>query len=551
MIKKTKKKDSATHFRTLFLQQSLSFKIIFYIGILLLVAIFISFYLTNEAHEKELINLMKLQAHHLTDSIKAMIRENMIKNGSHEEIQDILEAIGDRDDIVKISILCKGRVKASSWREEVGNEGKKEDQGCNFCHHSEDKRPPLTVFIHRIFEDHEGKRFIELFNPIQNESVCYQCHSKEQQVLGVLNIVSSLARLDKSILARKRVMIISTIIIFLLFSLEIFYFIYRFVHVPIQKLNLATRRVADGDVDYHIEVHSSDEIGELAKSFNVMTEKLKKSWSEIEAWNRELENRVKEATSKLTQTNIELQETNSRLQIADQKKTEILVTVAHDIRGPLSAIKSCVGVVLGGYIDSDLRKQKDMLKRADQRVEELLRFTNDLLDLSLIEEKWHDIEDVDCASIVDSLLPELRENAVKKEVSIEYKVRDGLPIIKGDKNLIKKCFFYIIENAIKYNRPKGKIFIELFPQDGFLRLTVTDQGIGIPQNEIKCIFEPTYRGALARKHDPSGTGVSMALVERIISVHKGDISINSELDYGTKVTVSLPSHPADSGKGDA
>ena len=540
MVKSKKNRDKTAHLRSLFLQQSLSLKIIFYIGILLLVAIFISFYLTNEAHQKELINLKKLQAHRLTDTIKSTIRESMIRNGSHEEVQSILEAIGDREDIHKVSILCDGGIKASSWREEIGKTGRKDDQGCNFCHHSKDGRPPLTVFIHRIFKDAEGKRSIELFNPIQNETACYQCHSKEKQILGILNMVASLSRVDKSIMAGKRVMVISTIIIFLLFSLEIFYFIYRFVHVPIQKLTLATRRVAKGDVDYHIDIHSADEIGELARSFNVMTDKLKKSWSEIEAWNRELEKRVEEATAQLTLANKELQETNNRLMVADQKKTDILVTVAHDIRGPLSTVKSCVGVILGGYVKDNHKKQQDMLERADQRVDELLRFANDLLDLSLLEEPWHDRDEIDCDALIDSMMHRLRQNANRRSIELQYETQDGLPPVKGDKKLLSKCVFYIIENAIKYSYTKGRVSIALNSDNGYIHLTVLDEGIGIPEKEIKSIFEPTFRGELARKHDKNGTGVSMALVEKIVHVHNGQISVTSEAENGTKVIVSLP-----------
>ncbi len=70
---------------------------------------------------------------------------------------------------------------------------------------------------------------------------------------------------------------------------------------------------------------------------------------------------------------------------------------------------------------------------------------------------------------------------------------------------------------------------------------IDDEGIGIPEKEMKCIFEPTFRGELAKKHDHSGTGVSMALVEKIVTVHRGTISVKSQVGQGTKVIVSLPS----------
>ncbi|MBN2373438.1 HAMP domain-containing protein [bacterium] len=542
MVKKPKaNKERTDHLKSLFLSQSLSLKIIFYIGVILVIAISFSFYLNNDAHEKELINLIQLQSHRLTDTIKKTIRHNMINYGSHAGIQSLIETIGDRDDIEKVSILDHGQIKASSWREEVGIICAKQGKECALCHSSKEGSPPLAVFIHRLFKDEKGKRFIELFNPIQNEPVCYQCHPREKQILGILNIVTSLSRMDKSIIAGRKVMVISTIIIFLLVSIEIFYFIYRFVHCPIQKLTSATRRVAGGDIDYHIDINSTDEIGDLARSFNIMTEKLKKSWSEIEAWNQELEKRVDEATAKLKQANKELQNTNQRLQIADQKKADVLVTVAHDIRGPLAAIKNCIGVILGGYLSKDQNKQQDMLKRADQRVEELLRFTNNLLDLSLMEESWHDQKDMDCSVLIRAIMPEIEKIASKRDISVSFKGEKSLPLIEGDKALLSKAFFYIIENAIKYSHNNGDIQIELASQNGRnIAFMVVDQGIGIPEKEISCIFEPTFRGELARKHNQSGTGVSMALVERIINLHKGNIIVNSEEGKGTKVSVVLP-----------
>ena len=532
-------KKKTSHLRSLFLRQNLGFKIIFYIGILLILAILISFYLINEAHEKELINLIQLHTHRLTDTIKTTIRQDMINNGSHNKIQTLIEAIGDREDIIKVSILDQGKVRASSWREEVGKKYKKQTQGCDSCHYSE-VRPPLTVLIHRIYKD-EGKRFLTLFNPIYNEPLCYRCHSKEKEVLGVLNMVTSLSRMDKSILAGKKYVVISTIIIFLLVSLEIFYFIYRFVHCPIQKLTLATKRVAQGDVDYHIGISSADEVGELARSFNTMTEKLKKSWSEIEAWNRELEKRVEVATAKLKKANQNLLKTNQRLQIADQKKTDILVTVAHDIRGPLAAIKGCVDVVLGGYISNDQNKQNDMLQRVEQRTKELLRFTNDLLDLSLIGESWHTKKDIDCAAVLDTLMSNLKNKADERKISLDCQISDKLISIKGDKKLLSKVFSYITENAIKYSRQEGKVYIELSRQEKNLLFKVKDEGIGIPEKELTCIFEPTFRGETARNHNQSGTGVSMALVERIIQLYKGEISIESVVGKGTTVLILLPS----------
>lgn len=536
------KKDWIGELRAFFFNQGLGLRIISYIGVLLIIGILLSFYINNEAHEKELMEFSKVEVHRLTDTIKDSIRHNMIRQGGYGNIQTLIETIGNREDIVKIAIIEKGKVEASSWREEIGTSCKMDEEGCSLCHPAKSNRPPLKIFTNRIYKDELKNKFIEVFNPILNEPICYQCHSEKREVLGILRVITSLSLIDKSILAGKKVMIISTIIIFLLVSLEIFYFIYRFVHSPIQKLTSATKRVASGDIDYQINIRSHDEIGELANSFNTMTEKLKKSWSEIEGWNHKLERRVKDATAKLRNANKTLQRTNNRLKVADQKKTEVLVTVAHDIRGPLSAIKSCISVILGGYLNNDEIKKTDMLIRADQRVEELLRFTNNLLDLSLLEESWSEDKEIDCSEIIETILPKLIKYAEKDNIRIKYEHPGDIPSIKGDKELITKAFMFITENAIKYSHPSKKVDIELSGNNGNISLMVKDQGIGIPEKELSCIFEPTFRGELAKRHTQSGTGISMALVERIIKLHKGNINIKSNLGLGTTITVNLPAN---------
>jgi signal transduction histidine kinase len=186
-----------------------------------------------------------------------------------------------------------------------------------------------------------------------------------------------------------------------------------------------------------------------------------------------------------------------------------------------------------------------MLQRADQRIEELLRFTNDMLDLSLIEEERYDQEEVDCASLIDSLLPELRQQAIKRGITLVCETPKGPLVTTGVRNLLSKGFSYIIENAIKYSHPNGRVLIINSRHNGHIELSVIDEGIGIPEEDIHSIFEPNFRGQLARRHNQSGTGVSMALVEKIITVHRGKIAVKSEVGHGTEVIISLPARILD------
>ncbi len=173
MKKSDLKKEETGYIRTLFLNQSLGLKIIFFIGVLLIIAILVSFYINNEAHNKELINLTQLQAHRLADTIKNTIRHYMINQAGNRNVQSLIETIGNREDIFKISIINKGEIKFSSWREDVGKICSKEEKICTLCHFPKEDQPPLSIFIHNIYKNNKGNRFIEVFNPIQNEPICY------------------------------------------------------------------------------------------------------------------------------------------------------------------------------------------------------------------------------------------------------------------------------------------------------------------------------------------------------------------------------------------
>jgi len=113
-------------------------------------------------------------------------------------------------------------------------------------------------------------------------------------------------------------------------------------------------------------------------------------------------------------------------------------------------------------------------------------------------------------------------------------------IVKADHNKIEQVFVNLIDNAIKYNKESGRIEVFLIEHDRAVTVTVRDSGIGIPKEHLGRIFERFYRIDKARSRQLGGTGLGLSITKHIVLVHKGSITIESEPDKGTKVSVTLP-----------
>ncbi|MBN2373601.1 PAS domain-containing protein [bacterium] len=254
-------------------RKSLAFKLILWTGVILVVSLEVFFYLENAADRRMMINQIREEAYRLSDIIKRGTYHDMLEARS-EELQKTLEIIGAQEDVRKVRIIELGRIKQSSIKEEVGEKTAKEEESCIDCHSAEEKKP-LTVNCYRFFTSREGEHLLGFVNPIYNEEKCHACHSPDNEMLGVLDIVLSVQKVYDAIAANKRRSILFMLCLFLIIAISITLFILRFVNRPIQELTCGTRMITQGDLTYHIHSDSEDEIGELARSFNRMTDDLK------------------------------------------------------------------------------------------------------------------------------------------------------------------------------------------------------------------------------------------------------------------------------------
>jgi len=346
------------------LRKSLALKIIFVLATVLVLTIGIFAFININLQRKHLIEGMRRNAIRLSETIEKSIKYDMLTARS-DYVQRTIEDIGKQEGIENVRIFDKeGEIIIADSIEEIGDIIDKKAEACYICHSEKEPLKRLSTQERtRIFKSEGGNRVLGVINPIYNEPDCANnaCHfhPREQNVLGVMDILISLAPLDEQIGMGRRQILIYFIFSFFFISISISLVIYIFVNTPIHKLMEGTQKIAQGDLDYRIGSHHSDEIGELGKSFDEMTAKLQKSREEIEQWNVKLKNEIKKATEKLKQTNDELNMANTKLQALDDMKSDFMRRIEHGSRSHLSVVKSCLSLVLGEHYSQLNDQQKD------------------------------------------------------------------------------------------------------------------------------------------------------------------------------------------------
>jgi two-component system NtrC family sensor kinase len=529
------------------LRKSLALKSIFVIAAVLILTIGIFAFININLQRKHLIEGMEQNAIQLSQTIEKSIRHDMLTARS-DFVQRTIEDIGKQYGIEKVRIFDKeGKIIAADSTEEIGNFIDKKAEACYICHSDRNPLKRLsTQDTTRIFKSEWGNRVLGVVNPIYNEPECYNSachyHPKEQNVLGVMDILISLADLDEQIEAGRRQILIYFIFSFLFISVSISLVIFVFVNTPIHKLIEGTQKIAEGDLNYRIGSHHSDEIGELSKSFDEMTAKLQKSREEIEQWNVKLKNEIKKATEKLEYTNEELNIANKKLQALDDMKSDFMRRIEHGSRSHLSVIKSCLSLVLGEHYSKLNDQQKDLIEMAERRSSTMLELLDDFLLLSYRKSAIgiYNMEPVQLADLIKNIVVDIQAESEKKNIVIDIQIPSDFPPVWADRTSLNEIFSNLLNNAVKYTGENGAVTVSAKQKDDFIEINVADTGIGIASEDCSKIFDEFYRSPNAKSYKIEGTGLGLTIVKEIVEAHHGRISVQSELGKGCTITVSLP-----------
>jgi signal transduction histidine kinase len=253
--------------------------------------------------------------------------------------------------------------------------------------------------------------------------------------------------------------------------------------------------------------------------------------------------------NRLREREQELENANSKLLEADRIKSRYVMTVSHDIRGSIGAVQSCLLVVLDGFTGTVPDKTRVMVGRAEKRCGILLSFVRDLLDLSRMR-ATEELEKrpVDLAALVARAVEHSRPTLDAKRLAISVENIASSSVVRASEEGMEHLVSKLLDNAVKYTPPQGTIGFRLedAPGGDWLRVTVTDTGIGFPREELALVFEDFHRASNAREFDPDGTGLGLSIVKHILDAHGGRIRVKSEVGRGSEFAFDLPRKEAGS-----
>jgi two-component system sensor histidine kinase ChiS len=295
----------------------------------------------------------------------------------------------------------------------------------------------------------------------------------------------------------------------------------RWIVRPILRLNASAKALALGKWE-HLEVSGaserSDELGELARSFNTMAGQLQESFATLERQNEALE----------------------RL---NNLKDEFLANTSHELRTPLNGMIGIAESMMDGAIGQVSELQRKNLLLIVQSGHRLATLVNDILDFSKLRHKTIELQfqAVGLREIVEVVLTLSQPLISNKDLQLVNAIPSGLPPGQADENRLQQILYNLVGNAIKFTE-KGSVEISATVVHGNEQLTITvsDTGIGIPEDKLDQIFESFEQGDGSTAREYGGTGLGLAVTKKLVELHGGSIRVESTVGVGSRFTFTLP-----------
>ncbi len=241
--------------------------------------------------------------------------------------------------------------------------------------------------------------------------------------------------------------------------------------------------------------------------------------------------KVQELAKRLTETNWELAKKNEELRVLDQRKSEFVSIVSHQLRTPITAIKGYSSMLLEGAYGMISTQQHTQIEKIFLSSKRLADMVNDFLDISKIEQGTmrYEFSLVDIRKMLTEIFEEFMPIADKKGLTLDLSLCDERIIIDADEGKLRQIFSNLIDNAIKYT-PHGSIMISLSDDKEHERVVchIKDTGIGLSQDDIHQLFTKFARGTQGQRENTEGSGLGLYVAKRLLQVMGGDIWVDSD-----------------------
>jgi len=326
-------------------------------------------------------------------------------------------------------------------------------------------------------------------------------------------------------------------VIAILTTLALVLLLLQRLRTPLAELLRGTRALAEGDLSHRIAISGRDEFADLGQSFNRMATDLQAHQKALEDAQANLEAIVAERTE-------ELRQANESLRQIDETRRAFFADISHELRTPLTVIRGEGEIALRGR-NKKVLEYKNSIARIVEQAKHLSLLVNDLLFIARqgAGAARLNLQTIDLGGLVEKVCGDAKVIAHPKAVDISYSNGTSDEFVRGDPARLRQLFMVLLDNAVRYSKPKGKVEVDVARAASEIRVSVSDRGIGIAPEELDGIFERFRRGGNASAHNEEGLGLGLPVAKAIVEAHKGRIEMDSRLGEGTTVTVALPASP--------
>ncbi|HBH62682.1 MAG TPA: HAMP domain-containing histidine kinase [Nitrospiraceae bacterium] len=357
--------------------------------------------------------------------------------------------------------------------------------------------------------------FYRYIAPLYIEETCLKCHSHQGYRPGdVRGAISVTVPMDSALVminSGRRDLIITSSVTIGILMIVLFIMMKELVIRPVNELKSSIEDFSKGRKSRTAPVSTGDELEDLSNSFVDMSRALSD-------YHKDLEDKVQKATSGLEEANMKLVELN-------EKKSDFIAKISHELRTPMTSIKGAMDYI-SVKLARDSRDAGELTEFLDvikNNADRLIRLVNDTLDLERIESGMFDLHysEVDLLSLIKDVAISFQSLAGDKNITFRITATPGI-LVDADEDRIRQVLINLVSNALKYGPDNSEIQMSVTANKDSVTVYIKDEGPGIPDDIQGKIFDKFY--TIGKRH---GTGLGLAICKGIIESHKGEINVLS------------------------